>query len=129
MLYILYKNVKTARCKDYLCAIFPAVFIISIYLIYNYLSVGNPVFPYYNNIFKSKYYYELAGTDPRWGPKGIKEILLWPFIIFFSPERWSELPCNGGRLLVAYGFSLIVVVIGILKKQKDNMIMLMNILF
>lgn len=65
---------------------------VMIYLIYNGVSTGNPVFPYYNTIFKSKYYPIENFKDKRWGPVGVKEILLWPWYMIRYPDyRMSEM--------------------------------------
>src|SRR2546427_6322721 len=51
----------------------------------------SPVFPFYNGIFHSPYWPEGKLIDPRWGPHGLRETLLWPIMDFFKPERISEL--------------------------------------
>ena len=59
---------------------------VSIYLGYNGLTTGNPVYPYYNAIFKSPYFPLYDFKDTRWGPSDWKELLLWPY----SMVRWPE---------------------------------------
>ena len=64
---------------------------VSIYLFYNGLTTGNPVYPYYNAIFKSPYFPLYDFKDTRWGPSGLKELLLWPYYMVRWPEyRLSE---------------------------------------
>ena len=65
------------------------------YLIYNGLTTGNPVFPYYNSIFRSPYFGTEDFKDRRWGPSGRREILLWPWYMIRYPEyRLSEIFCE-----------------------------------
>lgn len=67
---------------------------VTVYLIYNTVSTGNPVFPYYNTIFKSEYFPIENFKDRRWGPAGPGEVLLWPWYMIRYPDyRLSELPC------------------------------------
>lgn len=66
---------------------------VSIYLIYNGITTGNPIFPYYNTIFQSPYYYAADFKDGRWGPVSGLEALLWPWYMVIRPEhRLSEIP-------------------------------------
>lgn len=68
---------------------------VTIYLGYNGISTGNPVYPYYNTFFKSPYYSDVNFKDPRWGPQSALEILLWPlYMIFFPGYRLSEIWCE-----------------------------------
>lgn len=65
---------------------------VCIYLIYNGISTGNPVFPYYNTIFKSPYYFDADFKDQRWGPQGWRELLLWAYYMIRYPDyRLSEI--------------------------------------
>ena len=71
-----------------LCAL-PA----SVYFVYNGAITGNPVFPYFNALFRSEYYPLQNFKDRRWGPSNLDEIILWPFYMIFMPEyHQSEIP-------------------------------------
>ncbi|MGH9904120.1 MAG: hypothetical protein ACRD8U_00895, partial [Pyrinomonadaceae bacterium] len=80
------------------------------FAIYIYCLTGNPVFPIANVFFKSPYWPTHGGWDARWGPQSLWETLLWPVIIWFKPERHSELAVYSGRLSVG----VIVAVVGLL---------------
>lgn len=68
---------------------------VGIYLAYNGISTGNPVFPYYNTIFQSKYFRIENFKDRRWGPSEWKEIFLWPWYMIRYPDyRMSEMVCS-----------------------------------
>ena len=66
--------------------------------IYLYQQTGSPVFPFLNGVFKSPYWPQNNGWDPRWGPVGLWETLTWPVQILFRPERLCELSLYSGRL-------------------------------
>lgn len=69
-----------------------------VHAVWVYRETGSPVFPLYNNIFRSPYWLANPVDDPRWGPKGWSETLTWSVSMIFHPERTSELPVYSGRL-------------------------------
>ncbi|HXI26313.1 MAG TPA: NBR1-Ig-like domain-containing protein [Pyrinomonadaceae bacterium] len=83
--------------------------------IFLYRRTGSPVFPLYNAIFKSPFWRASNIFDPRWGPKGFVETLLWPILVFFKPERFCEFPVYSGRL--SLGFIAALVCIPLAKKD------------
>jgi hypothetical protein len=72
------------------------------FMIVIYRLTGNPVFPLYNGIFKSPYWPQGAVFDPRWGPWGLYETIVWPVLMWFKPARLSEFPHYAGRLSIGY---------------------------
>ncbi|HBB87953.1 MAG TPA: hypothetical protein DC047_10090 [Blastocatellia bacterium] len=97
-----------------LCALafFAALLPFSVYL---YRETGSPIFPVYNGIFKSVYWPASNVWDPRWGPFGLLEKLLWPILISFKPARLSELPIYSGR--ISSGF--VAALIGVFFSRHD----------
>ena len=78
------------------------VFILPIfpYILFNWYSTGNPIFPYYNTIFKSDYFPNINYKDSRWGPTSLKQIVFWPVYLAFKPfYRQSEIPQQFNLLL------------------------------
>lgn len=67
-----------------------------------YKLTGNPVFPLYNGLFKSPYWPQGAVFDPRWGPWGVYETIVWPVLMWFKPERLCEFSYYSGRLSIGY---------------------------
>jgi hypothetical protein len=82
-------------CALFLLPILPHAF-------YIWRETGNPVFPLYNNLFKSPLWPDLSPYDGRWGPHGFGETLLWPILSAWRPERLSELGVYSGRLTLAF---------------------------
>lgn len=72
------------------------------FTVWVYRLTGSPFFPIYNGYFRSPFYPPSNGWDGRWGGFGAREILPWPVLIFFEPERTAELGVYTGRLSVAF---------------------------
>jgi hypothetical protein len=72
-----------------------------------YRLTGSPFFPIYNGYFRSPFYPPSNGWDGRWGGFGAREILPWPVLIFFEPERTAELSVYTGRLSVAFVVAIV----------------------
>ena len=72
------------------------------FMVWVYKLTGSPVFPVYNGYFHSPLYPPSNGWDGRWGGLGWKEILAWPILIFFEPQRTAELGVYSGRLSIAF---------------------------
>lgn len=93
LLYILIKNIKhikQIKWYDYILLIITAFLPMLPYFIDAIIQTGSPVFPYYNTIFKSKYFLEKNWLDDRYGPKNILEFLIWPIYIIKYPNRAYE---------------------------------------
>ncbi|MFA5879876.1 MAG: glycosyltransferase family 39 protein [Candidatus Margulisiibacteriota bacterium] len=56
----------------------------------NIVKTGNPFFPFYNSIFKSKYYPIVNFENTNFGGRNFVEKLLWPIISLKMPARLSE---------------------------------------
>jgi hypothetical protein len=74
--------------------------------VYIYRQTGNPLFPFYNRVFRSPYWSDVQFYDGRWGPKNWRETLLWPVISFWVPQRLSELGVYAGRLAIGFVIGL-----------------------
>lgn len=87
------------------------------YSIFIYGETRSPLFPVYNGIFKSPYW-PLSGIwDPRWGPRGIREVLLWPLLLRSKPERLSEMSVYSGRVTIAV--IIIVLCLFVWRRRMD----------
>ncbi|MDD2957055.1 MAG: hypothetical protein PHR92_00765 [Lachnospiraceae bacterium] len=83
-----------------------------IYLVYNFICTGNPVFPYFNQIFRSPYFHLDNWKDYRWGPETLVEKIFWIFHAVFDPQnRQSEIPTQFTILFEVGIISAIVLVI------------------
>lgn len=80
------------------------------FMVFIYRLTGNPVFPLYNGLFKSPYWPKGVVFDPRWGPFGFVETVIWPVLMYFRPERLSEFPSYSGRLSLGYPVSVVCLI-------------------
>ena len=114
-----FKTLKELKIYDYILIILFLVLPWGIYGIDNYIQTGNPVFPYYNNIFKSEYFKEESWVDTNFGPQNIIQFLLWPIYIVFNPKRAFDT-----RFVdIGWGIGFIVIfsyIIYSLKNKKIN---------
>jgi hypothetical protein len=56
-----------------------------------YQHFGNPLFPQFNGLFQSELAASLTVLDDRWGPRGVMQTLLWPFILVLQPWKFGEI--------------------------------------
>lgn len=102
------------------------------YLVYCYISTGNPVFWTFNKIFKSPYFDSSTNfKDTRWGPESFLDGLLWPLHVIMSPQiRGTEIS-NYGQCFFLVGHISAVIAIRdwLRKKTKDCMPFLLAVLY
>jgi hypothetical protein len=76
------------------------------FFIFMFMETGNPVFPFYNGVFRSPYWIPDSVPASPIGPKSIFQTLIWPFWVYVFPERGSEF--MGGTLpytgRITFGF-------------------------
>lgn len=82
-----FKELKKLKIYDYILIIFFAIIPFGIYALDNFIQTGNPVFPYYNNVFKSEYFMLSEWKDTNFGPVNLIQFLIWPIYIVFYPAR------------------------------------------
>lgn len=114
VLYLLinnFRDIKKIKLIDYFCLII--IFFVTFlpYLIDNILQTGSPIFPYYNNIFNSKYFADINWQDGAFGYKNLKELIIWPLYTFIYPLR----AYNYGLVDRAWYFGYIVSIVYILQ--------------
>ena len=81
------------------------------FLVYIYRLTGNPFFPVGNRFFNSPFWPTHGGWDNRWGPHTLFETIVWPVMIWFQPDRYSELGVYSGRLSLGVFVALLGLVI------------------
>ncbi len=84
------------------------------YSLFMYRQTGNPLFPFFNKIFKSPYLPAVNPTDTMYGPQNFLELVFWPVWAFFTPDRISEMSGIGvpytGRLSLGFIVCLLCLV-------------------
>jgi hypothetical protein len=101
--FFLIRNYKTYVSDKKLVLFFLLTLLFpSIYLLYNYSETLNPIFPFYNKIFKSPLYPIQNFKDERWGPKNVWEFFTYNIITISQPQRTGEYNFFSVRLLTEY---------------------------
>lgn len=79
------KLLKNIKIKDVFLCILLCLIPFIVYMLDNYIQTGNPIFPFFNNIFKSEYYNLSDGTDDRFGIPTIWHSFIWPVSVTLEP--------------------------------------------
>src|SRR4051812_36531418 len=114
-LLALYQAYWHGNSKTLLSGVLPAlavlIFPAAPYLLYMWHETGNPTFPFLNRFFHSPLWGNARLDDPFHGPKSFVEIVLWPFWVYFNPERGSEFvggdSAYTGRIALGFIFALV----------------------
>lgn len=124
------KDFKNLKLYNYLIFLILAIMPWAIYAIDNYIQTGNPVFPYYNNIFKSELFMESSWVDQNFGPQNLIQFLIWPIYIVFNPKRAFDTRFVDFTWAVGFIFVAGNIINSILKKSfKNNLFILSIIVF
>lgn len=119
------KEIKKIRWFDYILFVFVLMIPMLPYLCDTMVKTGNPVFPYYNNIFKSEYFENISWLDKRYGPKNFIQFVFWPIYILKYPEKAYESAFTDLMFFVGYICSIFYILyafiyIKLIKKQEIN---------
>ncbi len=135
LLYILVRNIKdikNIKWYDYIFLIIVAILPMFPYLIDTLVQTGSPVFPYYNTIFKSKYFANENWLDERYGPKNLLQFIIWPMYIMIFPNKGYEGYCDTDlNFVTGYIISIIYLLYITYKKivKKEKIELSINIVY
>lgn len=113
---------KSINYKTFLFGFIIFIIPILVYVLNIYIQTGNPVFPFYNSIFKSKYLENSNWIESFYGPKNLLERLFWPIYTIFEPRRAFDTEIYYGRIGFGYIVSILVFIIYVIKIIKDKKI-------
>jgi len=122
---------KTINIKNICVLLFGLLITITPYMLYTYMQTGNPVFPFYNTIFKSEYYSVSDWMDTRFGPQYLKQVLVWPLYILKHPEKACDISIV--EPIWCYGWIMSIIIVcyytikKILKKKINNELLVLSI--
>lgn len=77
-------------------------------------NFGNPLFPYFNDIFKSPLAPLTSARDMQYLPWGWHDQLFYPFIFSDNPLRTGEIPWRDFKIVCLYTLLPITIVISLL---------------
>jgi len=86
-----------------------------------YRFTGNPVFPYYNGIFKS-IYYPSHSWHFNFGPQNVLERIIYPYLAFVDPVRLGEVKdlFPDTKILTTFVFAIVAAAALLLFKCQLN---------
>lgn len=122
-IYFFIKNIKDIRnikIYDYLMVITFVFIPFGVYAIYNYIATKNPVFPYYNNVFKSEFFMLKSWKDENFGARNILQFILWPIYIVFNPKRAFDTKFVDLNWAISYIAIISYIIYCIRKKKIQN---------
>lgn len=67
---------------------------------------GNPLFPQFNDVFRSPLAQQIGVLDSAHTPRNLGEAMLWPFVFAANIARVSEIPLKPVLLAVLYALAL-----------------------
>lgn len=122
--YILIKNQKTPWKQKILNYFLTGLIVISFSLPFwykNFLNTRNPVYPYYNNIFKSNLYPVKYFTQDKSGPDNNFEKIFWGVASIKKPQKLGQVHDLFHDYKINIYFALIIVILiwSLIKKDKD----------
>lgn len=87
----------------------------------NYARYGNPVFPYYNGIFRSPWTEAGAVAANPFGPSSAAEWLAFPFMLLWKLEHYvSEPEFRDARPAVLYVLALVVLALAVRRRLASR---------
>jgi hypothetical protein len=65
-------------------------------------ETGNPIFPYFNDVFGSPLLLAASYRDMRFLPQGVLDAWVYPFIFSFDGTRVADAPFRDVKIMIAY---------------------------
>lgn len=113
-IYFVFKNRKklflNLKIKDIFICIILFFIPYFVYVIFNILQTGSPIYPYYNSFFKSKWFDNINWKDTRWGAPNIFYALIWSVMPAVDPSKTSD----EGLWDVSWGIGYIILLVYLL---------------
>lgn len=113
---------KCLNIKNITLTILLFFFPFIIYMTYTYMQTGNPFFPFYNTLFKSKYFANTNWMDTRFGPNRFLGVLAWPIIIMIKPIRCVDTAVVEPMWCIGYIVSILYILHSLIRMVKKEVI-------
>jgi len=118
-LLFFFKNYNTYPAVQRFSIPLLVLFFPSIYMGYNLIETGNPIFPFFNSIFHSPLYPAANFKDDRWGHKKAYELFIFPIVTLLDKKRSNEWELYSYRLLFGYLISLGTIAYYFVQRRKN----------
>lgn len=90
------------------------------WMLFLWFKFHNPLFPFFNALFKSPYFPEINWRETRFIPKTAWETLFYPFYFSFHGSRTDDIPYIDIRFLITYVLIVISGVRYLVSKTKPT---------
>ncbi len=80
-------------------------------------ETGNPFFPYFNDIIGSPLILDASYRDPRFLPRGVLEVLFYPFVFAWDGSKVNDIPFRDVKIALAYAIVPLTVLWGVVTKR------------
>lgn len=89
----------------------------------SWLDTGNPIFPYYNNYFRSVYAPYQEFKNGMFGPVNLFQKLTWPIYSLFTPQRLGEVRemINDGKIAIYFLTIVYLLIEGRFRKKRGGL--------
>ena len=81
---------------------------------------GNPLFPYFNGVFRSPLGLENSYRDVRFIPKDFLTAVFFPFVFSFDPKRVGEIVFRDFRIAAAYALWIVTAVMLLMRRSTNE---------
>lgn len=110
-------NIKTLVAP--IAFVIPALMIPGVYFFEAYQLTENPIFPYFNSLFKSKYY-SLTSWQFNFGPTNFYERVTYPYLAIIDPGRLGEVKdlFPDTKIITTFAFVVVATIFAFILKAK-----------
>ena len=122
-IYVLIKDwrgIVNFKIKDYFICIILFLLPFFVYTLDNFVQTGSPIFPYYNDIFKSKWFDTINWKDSRFGIPNLLYAFIWALMPAINPIKTCDLPSYDYIWGIGYIIVVGYLVLHFLKRKNKN---------
>ena len=116
-----YKDFRQIKLKNILTSIVLFLAPFSVYMLYNFLQTGNPIFPFCNNIFKSVWYRLGSPTEPKYVLQNKLYAFIWPIEVILNPIKTYDFAIIDYLWGIGYVVTILHIVKAFVFKEKDRL--------
>jgi hypothetical protein len=98
----------------------------SVYMLYNVMETGSPLFPFFNKYLHSPLYPLENFKDTRWGPHNLYETCFFHIVTFLDNNRCNEWSLFSYRLLFGFFISIAAIVVFAVRYKKTEKVLLLK---
>lgn len=120
--FLVIYNLKRKKIKAMFASVILCLLPTVIYSLLLFSLTGNPVFPFFNSVFRSQYFSNVSFVNSFFGPKNLPEGLMWPLFTIKNHERLGELEAlfYDKKLTIYFFIAVIYLLYNLLTKNNQG---------